>query len=91
MNARAGRNTAKLRILKYLASAGGYVPASCLMKAGLVSIRSYRNVYSILGRLTKRELLSRKTGATGLAQWAITAKGKDRLDYYIRKGVGVTA
>ncbi len=84
----AARNSAKRRVLVYLCEQSGYVTANRLMKAGLVSIRSYRNVYSILGRMTRWELLERRTGALGLAEWTITAKGRQRLEWYQRKGAG---
>ena len=80
------RNTAKLKVLRFLADAGGYVGANRLMP--LFPIRNFRNVYTILARLHRWELVRRRDGVLGL-EWAITEKGRERLNYYIRKGVGV--
>ena len=83
------RNSAKRKILEYLSSrsADRYVCAKRLMP--LFNVRSFRNVYSILERMTRWELVSRRTGHLGLAEWQMTAKGRERLNYYIEQGVGV--
>ena len=83
---RAARNSDKLKVLRFLSSVGGYVGANRLMP--LFPIRNFRNIYTILARLHRWELVSRKNGPLGL-EWAITQKGRERLSYYIRQGMGV--
>jgi hypothetical protein len=80
------RNSAKLKVLSFLANAGGYVRPGQLQH--LFSLRSYRNIYNVMARLHKWELVSRRNGPLGL-EWAITQKGRERLSYYIKQGVGV--
>jgi hypothetical protein len=82
----ATRNTAKLKVLRFLANADGYVGANRLMP--LFPIRNFRNIYTILARLHRWELVSRRNGPLGL-EWAITQKGRERLSYYIKQGMGV--
>jgi hypothetical protein len=82
----AGRNTAKFKVLRFLANAGGYVGANRLMP--LFPIRNFRNMYTILARLYRWELVSRRNGPLGL-EWAITQKGRERLSYYIKQGMRV--
>jgi len=81
------RNSAKRRILEYL-SKYEYVSANSLKRAGVVSVRSYRNVYCILFRLTTWGLASRTETASGLLLWSITPKGRERLNFYQRRRVG---
>jgi hypothetical protein len=82
----AARNTAKFKVLRFLANAGGYVGANRLMP--LFPIRNFRNIYTIMARLVKWELVTRRVGPLGL-EWSITSKGRERLSYYIRQGVRV--
>lgn len=82
----APRNSAKFRVLRHLSQVDGYVSANRLMP--LFNIRSYRNVYSVLNRLLKWELISRRNGTWGQFEYGITAKGRDRLAYYELTGVG---
>jgi hypothetical protein len=82
----AARNTAKLKVLRFLANADGYVGANRLMP--LFPIRNFRNIYTILARLLRWELVSRRNGPLGL-EWTITKKGRERLAYYVKKGVGM--
>jgi hypothetical protein len=80
------RNSAKLKVLRFLANADGYVGANRLMP--LFPIHTFRNIYNIMARLHKWGLVSRRTGPLGL-EWTITQKGRERLSYYIRQGVKV--
>jgi len=82
----AVRNSAKLKVLRFLANAGGYVRANRLMP--LFPIHNFRNIYTIMARLHRWELVSRRNGPLGL-EWAITQKGRERLSYYIKQGMGV--
>ena len=82
----AVRNTAKRNVLRFLANADGYVRANHLMP--LFPIRNFRNIYNIMARLHRWELVSRRNGLLGL-EWVITQKGRERLSYYIKQGVGV--
>jgi hypothetical protein len=83
---RAGRNSAKLKVLTFLVANGGYVSAKRLFP--LFPMRNFRNIYNIMARLHKWELVSRRAGPLGL-EWVITQKGRERLGYYIKQGVGV--
>ncbi len=71
-------NSAKLRVLHLLAERGCQTPAEIAQRA--FSFRSYRNAWTMLLRLHRWGLVTRRSQPWGL-EYSITDKGKARLQW----------